>query len=84
MIVWGGLDDPAPFAGKIMVCRTRTKGSGYDGFIRQMQSATDVRGLFGQFHYLVVEERIDPELLHTALMAIHEYADLFGGRHKTE
>ena len=84
MIVWGGRDDPAPFAGNIMVCRARTRGSGYGGFIRQMQSATDVRGLFGQFHYLVVEERIDPELLHKALMAIDEYAELFGTPHNGE
>jgi len=49
-----------------------------------MQSATDVRGLFGQFHYLVVEERIDPELLHKALMAIDEYAELFGTPHNGE
>jgi len=35
--------------------------------------------LFEEFHYLIVEERINPEAVHKAFLEIGEYAEMFGG-----
>jgi len=43
-----------------------------------VQAADSVAGVLWNFQYLVVEERIDPEAVHKAFMAIDEYAQLFG------
>lgn len=89
LIAWSGWDDPSPTAGQVAVGRivgegevAWTNGYAHTGGIasegrRQMQGADSLVGLFRDFHYLVVDERLDPEAVHKAFLQIDEYAELF-------
>jgi hypothetical protein len=44
---------------------------------RHMRGSESLVELFRDFHYLIVEERLDPEAVHKAFLVIDEYADLF-------
>lgn len=90
MIAWSGLDDDTPARGHVAMGRMFGEGQ-IDWVIgyatagghritakRHMRGAHSLVGLFKDFHYLVVDERLDPEKVHKAFLAIDEYADLFG------
>ena len=93
LIAWSGLDAPKPYAGTVMVSR-RGSDPQDDWSVRyplsnteasrarfSMRGSEGLAGLFMDFQYLVVEERLDPEVVHEAFMAIDEYAALFGAKH---
>jgi hypothetical protein len=44
----------------------------------RMRGARSTMGVVKDFHYLVVDERLDPEAVHKVFLAIDEYAELFG------
>ena len=89
LIAWSGLDDPEPFKGKVLVGRVVDEGQvdWSDPYVsssgasfparRALRGADTLVGLFRDFQYLVVEERLDPEVVHSAFLAIDEYAELF-------
>ncbi|AZO56820.1 MULTISPECIES: hypothetical protein [unclassified Mesorhizobium] len=91
LIAWSGWDDESAMRGQVAVGRMVGEGqvawtNGYSnkgGAVlvqarRKMRGAQSLAGVFRDFHYLVVDERLDPELVHRAFLAIDEYADLFG------
>ncbi|TPN86635.1 hypothetical protein FJ987_04640 [Mesorhizobium sp. CU2] len=90
LIAWSGLDDETPARGHVAIGRMIGEGQvdwviGYASAAghrivakRHMRGAHSLVGLFRDFHYLVVDERLDPEKVHRAFLAIDEYAELFG------
>ncbi|MDG4895180.1 hypothetical protein P9272_16550 [Mesorhizobium sp. WSM4976] len=90
LIAWSGWDDESPMRGKVAVGRIVGEGqiSWTDGYSntggaalearRKMRGAQSLIGVVKDFHYLVVDERLDPEAVHKAFLAIDEYAKLFG------
>ena len=88
-IAWNGLND-RPFAGTLIVSRVAQIGEDVasanhtqlNGATRDlrfsMHASHGLIGLFQDFQYLVVEERLDPEVVHRAFLAIDEYAEIFG------
>lgn len=91
LIAWSAWDDNVATAGQVAVGRMAGEGqvdwtAGYSSTgggasfeaRRQMRGAESVVGMFKDFHYLVVDERLDPEVVHKAFLVIDEYAELFG------
>lgn len=90
VIAWNGWDDDAATAGRVAVGRVvgegqvawstgyaHTAGGGSSEARRKMRGARSVIGVLTDFHYLVVDERLDPEEVHKAFLVIDEYAELF-------
>lgn len=90
LIAWSGWDDESTMRGQVAVGRIVGEGevSWTNGYAstggaslearRRMRGSESTMGVLQDFHYLVVEERLDPEAVHNAFLAIDEYAELFG------
>ncbi|TGV08197.1 hypothetical protein EN816_34100 [Mesorhizobium sp. M8A.F.Ca.ET.173.01.1.1] len=90
LIAWSGWDDQSPTRGHVAVGLivgegqvdwsagyASTGGAAFEAR-RQIRGAQSIIGIFRDFHYLVVDERLDPERVHKAFLVIDEYAEIVG------